>query len=292
MTATPTRAVAPVASPSAPSGESRHLDDTGPTTGSSLPVVPAFCAVCGDQPSEPAAMTEDFEFRTSSDAFLALRCQSCGSVFLSMVPADEALPRIYPREYFAAHAAPWRDAPARGSRVLDLGPSVGADHVRRLAQEAGTYDLARLDLTLECATDPLALLQAVRAALRPGGQVVVRLNNLRSAAFDRFGGRHWGGYDTPRQRRVLSSDGLARLAQAAALELVSTTALPAGELWVRSLHHWCADWRAPDWIAARFGGSARLSLMLFRLVEAGLRSRGRSALLIATLGRPASELRS
>ncbi|HET9726161.1 MAG TPA: methyltransferase domain-containing protein [Gemmatimonadales bacterium] len=235
-------------------------------------------------------MTEDFDFRTSGDSFLALRCLTCGSVFLSLVPADEAQPRVYPTEYFAAHASPWRDALARGTRVLDLGPSVGADHVRRLAQEAGAYDLVRLDLTLECAPDPLAVLHAVAAALRPGGRVLVRFNNLRSPAFGWFGGRHWGGYDTPRQRRVLTSDGLATLARAAGLELVETRAVAMGEAWVRSFHRWCADWQAPSWIAARFADSARASLGLFRLVELALRSRRRSALLIATLQRPETEV--
>jgi hypothetical protein len=254
----------------------------------SLPVVPAFCAVCGDQPSEPAAMVEDFEFRTSPDTFLALRCQTCGTVFLSLVPADAAADQIYPAAYFASRPSRWHHTAARGTRVLDLGPSVGADQVGRRAHDDAPYDLVRLDLTLECSPDALATLQAVRAALRPGGRAMLLLNNLRSPAFAWFGGRHWGGYDTPRQRRVFTRDGLVRLARAAELELAEMTGLAAGEPWVRSFHRWLTDWNAPAWLAARFSNRPSVSRALFNLVDAMLRPLNRSAFLIATLRRPDS----
>jgi SAM-dependent methyltransferase len=232
-------------------------------------------------------MTEDFQLRTSRDSFLALRCGACGTVFLSLVPTAAALGRIFPPGYRANPAPPWPLPPA-GSRVLDLGPWVAPDQLRRLALD-GEYDLARLDFTVECAADPVGLLQTVRAALRPGGRALVRLNNLTSPAFALFGGRHWGGYDTPRQQRVLSREGLARLASLAAMELDEVISVPTGEPWIRSIHRWCRDWGAPDWLASRFSDRARLSRRVFRLVDEVFRASGRCAIALATLRRRETE---
>lgn len=289
MTATPTRTGPPV-TPTGPAsgGEPPDAHQAAGDRTPSLPVSPAFCPACGDQPSEPAAMLEDFEFRTSSDTFLALRCQTCGTVFLSLVPTDGALDQIYPAAYFTSRPSRWHHTAARGTRVLDLGPSVGADRMGRLAHHDAPYDLVRLDLTLECSPDALATLQTVRAALRPGGRAVLLLNNLRSPAFAWFGGRHWGGYDTPRQRRVFTREGLVRLARAAELEVAEVTGLAAGEPWVRSFHRWLTDWNAPAWLAAGFSSRASVSRALFNLVDAMLRPLHRSAFLIATLRRPES----
>jgi hypothetical protein len=243
-----------------------------------------FCSVCGDQPAEPAALTDDFELRTSPHTFLALRCARCGSVYLALAPSEAALDRIFPTAALARRAPAWAGAP-RAARVLELGPWVNAEQLRRLPPDGVPYDLARLDLTLECTVDPLATLAAVHAALRPGGCAVALLNNLRSPAFGWFGGRHWGGYDAPRQRRVLSQDGLARLATAAGFELADVTGVAAAEPWLRSLHRWCTDWGAPAWLARRFSAQARVAPALFRLVEAALRSSRRSSYLAATLRR-------
>lgn len=252
-----------------------------PTGGAGLPLAPAFCGVCGDQPAEPAAMIEDFDFRTSAETFLALRCQACGSLFLSQTPIDAVAARIYPPEYLAGRVSRWRHTPARGAQVLELGSS---DHeqLERLREAGSTYDLIRLDLTLEHAPDPQELLRVVRAALRPGGQVVALLNHLHSPAFGWFGGRHWGGYDTPRQRRVLTAEGVARLAWAANLEVVRTSVVSAGEPWARSFRRLCQDWGAPAWLAGRFQDRSVLTRG-FALVDLALRPLGRSAFVVVTL---------
>ncbi len=46
-------------------------------------------------------MGEDFEYRTSRDSFLMVRCRSCGVLFLNPRPADEEAARIYPDHYHA-----------------------------------------------------------------------------------------------------------------------------------------------------------------------------------------------
>jgi hypothetical protein len=252
-----------------------------------LALVPAVCSVCGDQPSEPAALIEDFELRTSPHSFLALRCGVCGSVFLALAPSEAALDRIFPTAALARRAPAWKGRPG-AARVLELGPWVNAEQLRRLPRDGVLYDLARLDLTLECTRDPLSTLEAVHAALRPGGYAMALLNNLRSPAFRWFGGRHWGGYDAPRQRRVLSHAGLARLAAAAGFEVADVTGVAAAAPWVRSLHRWCADWGAPAWLTRRCSDQARVAPALFQVVDTTLRSSGRSTYIVATLRRRVS----
>lgn len=49
----------------------------------------------------PVGVGEDFEYRTSADTFLAMRCESCGLVYLDPRPAESEPPRIYPENYHA-----------------------------------------------------------------------------------------------------------------------------------------------------------------------------------------------
>jgi SAM-dependent methyltransferase len=59
------------------------------------------CCLCGVEDAVPVAVGEDFEYRTSRDAFVAMRCGSCGLVFLNPRPARDELDRIYPPTYHA-----------------------------------------------------------------------------------------------------------------------------------------------------------------------------------------------
>ena len=61
----------------------------------------ARCPLCADGEEVPIAVGEDFEYRTSPDTFLAVRCLSCELVYLRFRPADTELERIYPPEYHA-----------------------------------------------------------------------------------------------------------------------------------------------------------------------------------------------
>lgn len=69
--------------------------------GQGLALEPARCAVCDRSDVEPVAVGEDFEYRTSNDSFLAVRCRRCGLVFLDRRPAIEEAGRIYPPDYHA-----------------------------------------------------------------------------------------------------------------------------------------------------------------------------------------------
>lgn len=66
-----------------------------------LELLPAQCALCLVDDAEPIAVGEDFEYRTSADSFLMMRCRRCGLVYLNPRPADAEGPRIYPDNYHA-----------------------------------------------------------------------------------------------------------------------------------------------------------------------------------------------
>ncbi|HVE42155.1 MAG TPA: class I SAM-dependent methyltransferase [Planctomycetota bacterium] len=51
--------------------------------------------------ADPLAIGEDFEYRSSPDSFLAVRCRRCGLVYLNPRPDTCELDRIYPPDYHA-----------------------------------------------------------------------------------------------------------------------------------------------------------------------------------------------
>ncbi len=67
---------------------------------------PALCCLCGIEDAEPIAVGADFEYRTSSDEFLAVRCRRCRLVYLNPRPADDEAGRIYPNDYHAFQFRP------------------------------------------------------------------------------------------------------------------------------------------------------------------------------------------
>jgi SAM-dependent methyltransferase len=66
-----------------------------------LKLAAVTCAVCGSDEVTPIAVGEDFEYRTSPDAFLAVQCNHCSLVYLHPRPAMVELDRIYPPDYHA-----------------------------------------------------------------------------------------------------------------------------------------------------------------------------------------------
>ena len=73
-----------------------------------LRLEPARCCVCDRIDVDPLAVGEDFEYRTSPDTFLAVRCRGCGLVYLRHRPAPSELARIYPPSYHAFDFSPSR----------------------------------------------------------------------------------------------------------------------------------------------------------------------------------------
>lgn len=94
------------------------------------------------------------------------------------------------------------------------------------------YDAAIFRHSLEHTVEPLADLQRVRAALRPGGLVAITVPNFGSWQARRLAS-HWYHLDIPRHRTHFTPSGLTSALQRAGLELVdlrtstSTVGLPA-----------------------------------------------------------------
>jgi SAM-dependent methyltransferase len=119
---------------------------------------------------------------------------------------------------------------ARGWRMTGVEPSPGAAanartrgvdvRVGTLADvelEAGAYDAAVFQHSLEHTTDPLADLARVRSALRAGGLVAITVPNFASWQARRLRSR-WYHLDVPRHRAHFTGLGLTRLLERAGFE--------------------------------------------------------------------------
>jgi len=61
----------------------------------------SVCLCCGERGSSAVwAQTTDLEYRTTTDLFDIMRCNSCGSMFIHPIPA-ERLSEIYPSNYYS-----------------------------------------------------------------------------------------------------------------------------------------------------------------------------------------------
>ena len=67
----------------------------------SLKLIETECCVCNRNNAEKIGAGADYEYRTSDDVFAAVRCASCGLVYLNPRPDVSELATIYPSNYHA-----------------------------------------------------------------------------------------------------------------------------------------------------------------------------------------------
>ena len=59
------------------------------------------CCVCGSDNAKQIGTGEDFEYHTTTDKFVAMRCNSCSLVYLNPRPLTSEFSKIYPASYHA-----------------------------------------------------------------------------------------------------------------------------------------------------------------------------------------------
>jgi len=163
----------------------------------SLDLRPAQCCICETDDAEPLAVGEDFEYRTSGDFFLAMRCRTCGLVYLNPRPSFQELDRIYPENYHAfqftqshygfvykvrcrletRRLLSWCSGLNEDARIIDVGCGDGF-HLRLLRDFGrATWKLEGVD------NSPRAVQVATRAGLLVHHGIVEDLA-LNAAAYD------------------------------------------------------------------------------------------------------------
>ena len=89
--------------PSEPAFVANHSSNGQPhqLTRQPLAMETVNCCLCQRNDSDPVAVGQDFEYRTSDQSFLAVRCRSCSLIYLDPRPTAAELGRIYPDNYHA-----------------------------------------------------------------------------------------------------------------------------------------------------------------------------------------------
>lgn len=172
------------------------------------------CAVCGEAGLQSCLPEQTWSWLGRT--YRLVRCAACGTARSDPLPDDATLADYYRRyfdyRWYADHyAAKLRDARLRaaeyaprlpGRRVLDFGGGLGylSAALRELGFDSLTYDpYANTDdpgtgwdaviglHMLEHGNDPGAVLERMKARLRPGGLLLLAVPNFDAAGYRRFG---------------------------------------------------------------------------------------------------------
>ncbi|MCO6450100.1 MAG: class I SAM-dependent methyltransferase [Caldilineales bacterium] len=205
-----------------------------------------------DETNRAAAYPADYAcYHRESRAATGVRASLAAAVLGSMgypQPGGRGWPGWVTRPLATVRAWSWQPPPPPPGRLLDVGCGSGAygasmmrlgwqvDGIEpdagaaELARQAGlrvqtgdildidlpesTYDVITFWHVLEHIDDPVAALQHVRSALRPGGLLIVESPNWNSATA-LLAGRYWFHLDAPRHRVHFTPRSLRRALAAA-----------------------------------------------------------------------------
>ena len=118
--------------------------------------------------------------------------------------------------------------------------------------ETQSFEAVTLWDVLEHTHEPLAIMQAVRRLLRPGGIVAFSIPDLQSSDAAHFG-KHWIGFDAPRHLYLFEDETITLLLQRAQLEYLGRAHF------LGTYHTWVASWQT--WLNAQLpDGAARRRL--------------------------------
>lgn len=152
----------------------------------------------------------------------------------------------------------------------------------------GSYHLIILIATIEHVRDPLAVLNAARKLLAPGGRLGIATDNTNTPMFRLYRGGFWGGYHFPRHFHLFNLDNLGRLAAKVGLEpeWVRTAISPVN--CVYSIRNALVAHRAPAWLVNRFSLASPVSLGVFTIIDYMFRRFGKGGLVRASFAAPDS----
>jgi len=145
--------------------------------------------------------------------------------------------------------------------------------------------LALLIATIEHVAQPVAVLRAVSALLKPGGRAVIVTDNTGTLDFRLTHKRVWGGYHFPRHWNLFNRKSLELLAKAAGMEVIAIESVVSPVNWVYSIRNWLVDSRYPEWMVEQFSLKAPISLGVFTLFDLFFHIFGRGSLLRMTVRR-------
>ncbi|MEO6683174.1 MAG: class I SAM-dependent methyltransferase, partial [Ginsengibacter sp.] len=66
-----------------------------------IDLINVSCCVCESEDAQIVGQGKDYEYKTSEDIFVAMKCNSCGLVYLNPRPKVSEFKRIYPSTYHA-----------------------------------------------------------------------------------------------------------------------------------------------------------------------------------------------
>lgn len=177
------------------------------------------CNLCGADDSTPLFRLRDYRLQVDNVEWTAVRCTRCGLGYLNPRPTHDEVARYYPAAYFgerAGHGDRYerftRYLPAKRGRLLDIGTARG-DFLARMRDRGWTvagiepfsdaanphaleihrqhfpdecdlaeedYDVVTAWAVFEHLHDPARAFEVCARLLRPGGQLIVQVPNLRS----------------------------------------------------------------------------------------------------------------
>lgn len=117
------------------------------------------CCVCGPAPRETVATAYDYEYRSSRQPWIYVRCSGCGLVFLEERPTAAELPRIYPPHYYS-----FDEGKRSNPLVAKLRGRLEAGKARQFAEHVAKPDARVLDV----GSGDGRFLEVLRSAGPPG----------------------------------------------------------------------------------------------------------------------------
>ena len=100
-----------------------------------------------------------------------------------------------------------------------------------------SLDLVTMFHVIGHVDDPAVVINRVAGWLSEGGVFAIETPNIDCMSARMFKKTFWGGYHFPRHWNLFSRKGLARLCEAAGLEILATRYQTGHSFWMYSLHH-------------------------------------------------------